>query len=156
MECSISNRQDDFPITEGLLAVLTKVLQEAAEEEGIGPAVEVSLTLTDEEAIQKLNRQYRGVDMPTDVLAFALGETNPEEPAYVDPLEIRLLGDIIISVPAAVRQAAAYGHSLERELAFLALHGFLHLLGYDHSSKNAAEEMEQCQENILSRLDLKR
>lgn len=116
----------------------------------------MSLTLVDEATIQEFNRNYRGIDAPTDVLAFALEGTSPEEPVYVDPSGNKLLGDIIVSVPTAISQAGAYEHSPERELAFLAVHGFLHLLGYDHASKSAAGKMEERQKAILSRLGLKR
>jgi len=156
MECSINNQQDDFPVAGGLISLLTGVLQAAAEVEGIDPAAEVGLTLVNDAAIQEFNRNYRGINAPTDVLAFALEETSPDEPAYVDPSGNRLLGDIIVSVPTAIRQAGVYGHSPDRELAFLAVHGFLHLLGYDHASEVEAAKMEERQEAILTRMGLNR
>ncbi|WP_406677973.1 rRNA maturation RNase YbeY [Moorella sp. ACPs] len=156
MECSINNQQDDYPLGEELISLLEKVLQEAAAVEGVDPGAEVGLTLVDDAAIQDLNRTYRGVDAPTDVLSFALEETSPGEPAYFDPRVDRLLGDIVVSVPTAVRQAQNYGHSLARELAFLTVHGFLHLLGYDHGTEDAAARMEARQEDILTRVGLKR
>lgn len=96
------------------------------------------------------------MDAPTDVLSFALEEKSPDEPAYADPGGDKLLGDIIISVPTAVRQAGEYGHSLARELAFLAVHGFLHLLGYDHDTAAGAADMEARQEAILAGVGLRR
>ena len=156
MECSINNQQDDFPVSSELKDLLAEVLAVAARLEGVAPDAEVSLTLVDDATIQEYNRNYRGIDAPTDVLAFALEETVPEEPAYVDPSGNKLLGDILVSVATAKRQAGLYGRSLERELAFLSVHGFLHLLGYDHSSAEEAARMEERQEAILSQVGLKR
>ncbi|GEA16481.1 endoribonuclease YbeY [Moorella sp. E308F] len=156
MECSINNQQDDYPLGEELISLLEKVLQEAAAVEGVDPGAEVGLTLVDDAAIRDLNRTYRGIDAPTDVLSFALEETSPGEPAHFDPRVDRLLGDIVVSVPTAARQAQNYGHSLARELAFLTVHGFLHLLGYDHGTEDAAARMEARQEDILARVGLKR
>lgn len=156
MECSINNLQDDYPLKEEVISLLERVLQEAAAVLGVDGQAEVSLTLVDDAAIQDLNRTYRGIDAPTDVLSFALEENVPEEPVSFTLEVERLLGDIVISVPAAVRQSREYGHSLERELAFLAVHGFLHLLGYDHEGEEAAARMEGLQEEILTRVGLKR
>ncbi|AKX93350.1 rRNA maturation RNase YbeY [Neomoorella thermoacetica] len=156
MECSINNQQADYPVGEELLSTLNRVLQAAAAAEGVAGEAEVSLTLVDDAAIKELNRTYRGVDAPTDVLSFALEEKGPDEPAYADPGGDKLLGDIIISVPTAVRQAGEYGHSLARELAFLAVHGFLHLLGYDHDTAAGAADMEARQEAILAGVGLRR
>ncbi|MGI9860793.1 rRNA maturation RNase YbeY [Moorella naiadis] len=156
MECSINNQQDDYPLDEELLAALRRVLAAAAAAAGVTGNTEVALTLVDDAAIQELNRNYRGVDAPTDVLSFALEEAGAAEPVYYDPGVDRLLGDIVISVPTAVRQAGEYGHSLARELAFLAVHGFLHLLGYDHGTADAAAAMEERQEAILAEAGLSR
>ena len=104
---------------------------------------EVSILLTDDAEIQVLNHQYRHIDEPTDVLAFAMregigGELNP-----------KLLGDLVISVPTAQRQSVAHGHSLDIELALLSVHGTLHLLGYDHQTSEEAEIMFEEQETLL-------
>jgi probable rRNA maturation factor len=118
------------------------------------PPTEVSVTLLDDEGIQRLNREYREVDRPTDVLSFPLWEPNELwESVDGEPVS---LGDIFISVPRAEEQAAEYGHSFERELGFLAVHGFLHLLGYDHSTEAEEKEMFTRQEEILERVGLKR
>lgn len=90
-------------------------------------------------AIQEMNASYRKIDRPTDVLSFPNLDKNPE------------LGDVFISVDRAKEQASAYGHSLDRELAFLAVHGFLHCLGYDHQDPEAEQAMFQLQEQILKR-----
>ena len=104
---------------------------------------EVSILLTDDAEIQALNYQYRHIDSPTDVLAFAMregisGDLNPQ-----------LLGDLVISVPTAQRQSIAHGHSLDIELALLGVHGTLHLLGYDHQTPEEAEIMFEKQEMAL-------
>jgi probable rRNA maturation factor len=95
------------------------------------------------------------VDRPTDVLSFPLWE--PDEEWVIDEEEERVaLGDIVISLPKAKEQAEAYGHSLNREVGFLAVHGFLHLLGYDHETKEEEKEMFAKQEEILSLVGLHR
>jgi len=96
----------------------------------VGP--EVSLAFTGEQAVQTLNRKFMKKDRPTDVLSFPLGEKGPDGKFY--------LGDIVIAVPVAFRQARSKGHSLDRELRLLAIHGFLHLLGYDHFAGIEEEE----------------
>ncbi|AQS55364.1 rRNA maturation RNase YbeY [Novibacillus thermophilus] len=134
-------------------AVVRQCIERAAEMEGAMQG-EVSVTFVDDETIRQLNRQYRHVDQPTDVLSFPLegGSPGPEEDSDI-PL---LFGDIVISVPRAVEQAEAYGHSLDRELGFLATHGFLHLLGYDHEDEQEETRMFQRQEEVLASLGLNR
>ena len=102
----------------------------------------MSVTLTDDETLQALNRDYRGKDQPTDVLSFAQRDTLPHTPRSpaVRP-ESELLGDVVISVETAARQAEAHEETLEEELALLAVHGILHLLGYDDETEAGAEEM---------------
>jgi len=95
-------------------------------------APEVSLAFVGEQAIRTLNRKFMKKDRPTDVLSFPLGDTGPDGTFY--------LGDIVISVPVAARQAREKGHSLDREMRLLAIHGFLHLLGYDHFAGIEEEE----------------
>jgi probable rRNA maturation factor len=119
------------------------------------PPVEVSVTVTDDDEIHRLNREYRQVDRPTDVLSFPLWEPDEdwvigEEEEYVP------LGDIVISLPRAREQASEYGHSLKREMGFLAVHGLLHLLGYDHETEEQEREMFSRQEEILGRIGLGR
>lgn len=96
------------------------------------PSPEVSLAFVGEQAIRTLNRKFMKKDRPTDVLSFPLGEKGPDGKFY--------LGDIVIAVPVAFRQARAKGHSLDRELRLLAIHGYLHLLGYDHFAGIEEEE----------------
>jgi probable rRNA maturation factor len=138
------------------------ILDQAGKMEGIH-AGEVALTFVDDEAIRELNRTYRGLDKVTDVLSFALAESGVDEPTIVfdsdDWEEIPdgdLLGDIVISVPRAKEQSEQYGHSLEREIGFLFVHGFLHLIGYDHQDEAAEQIMFAKQERILSEFGLTR
>jgi len=134
--------------------VLKSVLQKTAEIYEIEPQTEVSIVLANDEYIHQLNRQYRGKDCPTDVLSFALNEG--EEVEVIDgPAEV-LLGDIIISLETTARQAQEYGHSLERELAYLTVHGMLHLLGFDHMTEEDKQEMRQEEEYVLGLLGIQR
>ena len=141
-------------VTPQMEQIVIAVLNKAAEAYGIEPHTEVSLVLADDEYIRVLNRQYRDKDCSTDVLSFALNEG--EEPLMVDGPEEVLLGDIIISLETATRQAEEYGHSLERELAYLTVHGILHLLGYDHMTEDDKKEMRQEEEYVLSFLGITR
>ena len=133
---------------------VTMVLKKAAEVYDLQANNEVSVVLCDDEYIQELNRNYRGKDMPTDVLSFALNEG--EEMIVVNGPEEKLLGDIIISLDTATRQAEEFGHSLERELAYLTVHGMLHLLGYDHEKEEDKQEMRGEEEHILELLGIGR
>ncbi|NJL82825.1 MAG: rRNA maturation RNase YbeY [Chloroflexaceae bacterium] len=112
-------------------------------------AYELSLRLTDDSEIQTLNGQYRGKDSPTDVLAFAALEVDLPQPPSVAETEPLYLGDIIISVETAARQAEQHQHSLALELAWLAAHGYLHLLGWDHPDEASLEQMLAQQETLL-------
>lgn len=107
--------------------------------------VEFNIIIVDNEYIHELNRDYRNIDRPTDVITFAL----EDEKNFVE-MDHRILGDIYISIDKAISQALEYGHSLKREICFLAVHGFLHLLGYDHMNKEDETVMFQKQEVILN------
>lgn len=133
---------------------MTAVLKKVAELYDLETASEVSMVLTDDEYIQQLNCRYRGKDMPTDVLSFALNEG--DEPEILDGSPENLLGDIVISLETAAVQAEEYGHSLERELAYLTVHGMLHLLGYDHETTQDWQEMRNEEEQVLSALGIVR
>ena len=123
--------------------------------EGFTGSAEISVRFVDNETIRELNRQHRNIDSDTDVLSFPLGENgvydvNPVTGAF-------LLGDIVISVEKAVAQAEEYGHSLDRELAFLTVHSMFHLLGYDHVNGGLeAVRMREREETVLTQLGLKR
>lgn len=114
---------------------------------------EVSITLTDDKNIHELNKKYRGIDRPTDVLSFAFRES--DEPEILNA-ELETLGDIIISVERAKIQAEDFGHSFLREVIFLEVHGFLHLLGYDHMEENDRIEMESEQKFIMEKIGITR
>jgi probable rRNA maturation factor len=151
--------EHDLPIP-NVETFLDRVLQAAADYEDI-EGYQVAVTLVDDARIHELNREYRGVDRPTDVLSFALQEQGEDEPEFDIELEsdadfVDSLGDIVISVDTCKRQAQEYGHSIERELAFLAVHGFLHLIGYDHETPEEEQEMFRRQEEILQSVGLTR
>lgn len=153
MIVTLENNQEKVSIPEALEADLTKAMNVVAELEALSPQTEVDITLVDDAAIHELNRTYRGIDRPTDVLSFALDE-GEEEPEVDDDEIEHLLGDVIISAPTAVSQGEEYGHGLEREMTYLAVHGMLHLLGYDHMEEKDKLIMRKREEEVLRRLDL--
>ena len=153
MIVTLENNQEKVSIPEALEADLTKAMNVVAELEALSPQTEVDITLVDDAAIHELNRTYRGIDRPTDVLSFALDE-GEEEPEVDDDEIEHLLGDVIISAPTAVRQGEEYGHGLERVMTYLAVHGMLHLLGYDHMEEKDKLFMRKREEEVLRRLDL--
>lgn len=131
------------------LTIVKKVLNHGIEKLGVGD-VTFNVIIVDNNYIHKLNKEYRGIDRETDVISFAL------EDDQTFNLEIRILGDIYISIEKAKSQSEEYGHSLLRELCFLAVHGMLHLLGYDHIKKEEEEVMFKLQEDILDEMGIKR
>jgi len=136
--------------------LIQRLLKFAYESQKLEGDAEVSLTFVDNDTIQEINRIYRGKDQPTDVISFALEEKGEDETEIIGADLPRVLGDIIISIPKAKAQAEEYGHSFERELGFLAVHGFLHLLGYDHMTEEEEKEMFGLQEEILEKFGLYR
>lgn len=155
--------EDHYLLTDQLL-LLKDILNLANLKLGNSAAVEVDVSIVDDETIQQLNKEYRGVDQPTDVLSFALTEviddldfdtTISQHSEIFDTLPIHL-GDVIISIETAQQQAKEYSHSLERELAFLVVHGFLHLNGYDHQTTEEEKEMFALQEEVLNDYGLQR
>jgi probable rRNA maturation factor len=137
--------------------VIYKVGKEISRRFALDERTEVSVTFADDLLIQDLNKTYRGIDRATDVLSFAFdeGEDGAPEVPLQDP-EIHLLGDIVISLEKTIAQAEEYGHSEERELAFLFVHGMLHLLGYDHQEEKDTNEMRKMEEEILAAVHYKR
>lgn len=111
---------------------------------------EIDVSLVDDETIHEINRDYRGVDRVTDVISFAFNDDKDPKNAINDDNAMVMLGEILISLPQAIRQAAEIGNSKERELSFLFTHGLLHLLGYDHMKKEDEEIMFPLQEKILN------
>lgn len=147
------NQQNIVEVTDMMLSFLEKVIQHALKIEGTDDRAEVSIVLTDDEHIRNLNKKYRGIDSPTDVLSFPMIDNFNEEMPYQDEIP---LGDIVISLERVEEQRKDYGHSFERELAYLAVHGLLHLLGYDHMNDDDQREMRAREEEILSGLKITR
>lgn len=154
MNVLISYQPESLVVPDGFETVVGNVLAKAASVYGLTTQTEVSVLFTDNDTIQALNRDYRGKDMPTDVLSFALNEG--EEPTIIDGSPASLLGDIVISLEKVAEQAALYGHSQEREIAFLCLHGVLHLLGYDHETEADKNEMRREEDAVLALLGIGR
>ncbi len=141
--------QTEKEITE--LDTVLKVLDSALKKENLDD-VSFNLIIVDNEYIHELNRTYRNIDRETDVITFAL----EDEDSIVLPSEERVLGDIYISIDKAESQAEEYGHSLLRELSFLAVHGFYHLLGYDHMTEEDEKVMFKKQEEVLEEYGISR
>ncbi len=154
MDVFISNLQDKIPVD---AAVLEQMAFTVLSQLQCDSHCELSIALVDDQEIQRLNREYRGIDRNTDVLSFALQEaqeplltrTSSDESAW--PV---VLGDVILSTETAQRQAQEHGHPFERELSFLLIHGILHLLGYDHHTDEDARTMENLEQTLVSKLTL--
>ncbi|HLR07998.1 MAG TPA: rRNA maturation RNase YbeY [Bacillota bacterium] len=143
-------------VSADIVNLIQRLLLYAAEKEAVSQQAEMSINFVRNKEIQELNRNYRQQNKPTDVISFAL-QDHVEEDIHIINEDIPLsLGDIVISVDKAQEQAAAYGHSLQRELCFLAVHGFLHLLGYDHENKEDERVMFQKQKQLLDAFDIGR
>jgi probable rRNA maturation factor len=143
-----------------LETIINDAAKAVLESENIAQDVEVSVTITDDEGIKGLNREYREKDMPTDVLSFPMLEF--DEKGKISALsgdydgDSVLLGDIVISLERAKTQAAEYGHNIEREIGFLTAHSMLHLLGYDHETPEEEAVMIKKQESVLKNIGLER
>lgn len=125
-------------------------------QEGITGYVEACIVYVNNQKIQEINRDYRGKDQITDVISFAMEDTVDGEPVIIGDGIPRILGDIYLSIDKCTEQAKDYGHSFKRELHFLVLHGFLHLLGYDHLTLEDEKAMFSKQEEILNAREIKR
>lgn len=147
-----NNSQDLYEITYSLKMLIRYAVCAALDYEGYNNDCEISLTLTDNEGIQALNKQYRNIDAPTDVLSFPLVEYEASEEPPVDSEDKNMLGDIVISLERAKVQAEELGNTYTREVAFLTVHSMLHLLGYDHMEKDDEEEMCRRQRDIMQLL----
>ena len=151
------NEQSIYPITYKLKMLIRRAIEETLAYEQYENDVEVSVTLTDSENIQNVNYRFRGIDAPTDVLSFPLfdfeGET--DEPP-VDDIQ-NMLGDIVLNLERTETQAEEFGHSFDREAAFLTVHSMLHLLGYDHLDEGEQKrQMRSREEAILTELGVTR
>ncbi len=148
--------------------LLNRVVEETIRMEQCPYECEVNILITDNQGIRLLNREYRKLDVPTDVLSFPMIEYGtPGDFSHLNTKEAKnhcfnlesgalLLGDIVISLERAREQSIEYGHSLNRELAFLTAHSMFHLMGYDHMEEGEREEMERKQEQVLQRLKITR
>mgnify|MGYP001134588887 CR=1 FL=1 len=129
-----------------------RIAQTVLKAEGVAPPYEVSLVFTNSEMVQQLNRDYRGLDEPTDVLAFyMLPQKGTDSSFALPPDGITRLGEVIISYPQAIAQAREQGHSPERELTLLVIHGILHLLSYDHEEPGEESRMRERERELLER-----
>lgn len=151
----ISNVQKDMKIPTGIRLLIRKCCHAVLQIEEVHGNFEVSISFVDLEQIQQLNKEFRNKDIPTDVLSFPSGdngnyETNEETGAT-------MLGDIAICVPKVFEQAEQFGHSIQREFAYLTVHSVLHLLGHDHEEGGIeAVRMREREEQVLSQLGLQR
>ncbi len=151
----ITNDQKAVKIPTGVRLLVRRCCNAVLTFENFSEPAEISVTFVDDEQIHELNKTHRNVDKSTDVLSFPLGENG----VYDKNLDTGacLLGDIVISVETAVRQAETYGHTLQREIGFLTVHSMLHLLGYDHVNGGIeAVHMREKEEHVLTELGLKR
>ncbi len=143
MEIGIFNQTDEKLDKE--LDELKDMLSDFCKREKLGNVI-FNIIIIDNPTIHKINKEYRDKDAPTDVISFAL----EDDKTVIEPDGVRILGDIYISIDKVHEQALEYGHSFKRELSFLAVHGLLHLLGYDHMEKSDEEVMFKKQEEVLN------
>lgn len=156
METMIINHQNKINYTRELQQLIISVVNTAAKLVKLAKNTELSIMIVDNSYIQELNFIYRGQNNPTDVLSFAMNELSEAEMDFDVPGEINVLGDIVISLEQAAAQCEEYGHSLERELGFLVVHGMLHLLGYDHESEEERSAMQDLEDRIMQLVKLER
>lgn len=153
VKVNITDKQKKIKLPTGTRLLVRKACIATLEEEGFKEPAEIDVSFVTDEQIKELNAEFRKLDSATDVLSFPLGEngvydTNPETGA-------KMLGDVVISVEHALYQADLYGHGFEREVAFLAVHSVLHLLGYDHVNGGLEQVlMREKEESILEKLGL--
>lgn len=151
----ISNEQKQIKIPTGVRMLVRRCCNAVLVMEAFEGSAEISVTFVDDEKIRELNREHRQIDKATDVLSFPLGENGTYDVNH--DTGAKMLGDIVISIEHAFEQAEEYGHSLQREIAFLTVHSLLHLLGYDHEQGGLmAVHMREKEETVLTQLGLKR
>lgn len=156
----LENEQEKIEVSKEITKAIHDVCEAVMTEEKCDFDAQISVTLTDNDAIRRLNREQRGIDRPTDVLSFPMldfDENGEADCAYDMDGDSVLLGDIVISMERAYEQAEEYGHTLVREAAFLTAHSMLHLLGYDHVDNPEGEKiMCEKQEKVLTALGITR
>lgn len=156
MSIMIDFNDETNELSQQELETIEKLLFFAAEKETVEANSELSVTFVTNDRIQEINREYRDKDKPTDVISFAMEELGEGEIPLTGGDLPRILGDVIISLAKAREQADDYGHSFIRELGFLAVHGFLHLLGYDHENEEDEKVMFSRQKDLLDEFGLQR
>ncbi len=151
----VKNDQTEVKVPVGIRLLIRRCCQAVLTTEGFEHNAEVSVSFISNKEIRNLNKVYRNKDKETDVLSFPLmTDGKPEE---IDENDFVMLGDVVISLETAVKQAAMYGHSLEREVGFLTVHSMLHLLGYDHEKSPLEERMmREKEEAVLEKLGISR
>lgn len=158
MKITLSNEINHADFNDEIMTAIKKAFEEAQ----IPFKSCVNILITDNEGIQKLNLEFRNIDAPTDVLSFPAYEFSGLLKDCINSIQTEeiegdiFLGDIAISIERAKTQSEEYNHSLLRESVFLALHGLLHLIGYDHTTKEETQAMEEMQEKILDKINIKR
>ena len=156
MKIVINDLQNKIILAQEQLDKINEVLEKSAESYEISPNSEISLVFVDDDFIKKLNDEYRNKNMPTDVLSFTMKRSSEEPEIIGAPDDDELLGDIVISLETAKRQAEEYNHDLLREVSFLTIHGMLHVLGYDHETEEERTEMRKEEEYLLSLCNITR
>ena len=150
---SITVKEKKIALPKEFRLLIRKACNATLKYEGFIDKAEINVTIVDDNEIKELNREFRDIDKSTDVLSFPLGEDGVYD--YNPETDALMLGDIVISAEHALAQADLYGHSIEREIAFLTVHSMLHLLGYDHVNNDEEEkEMFSRQEEILKIMGL--
>ena len=150
----ITDDQRKVRIPTGLRMLVRRACIAVLREEKFEGNAEVSVTFVDNEKIHRMNKRYRDVDAETDVLSFPLSENGEYD---VNPATgAKLLGDVVISLEKAMEQAADFGHSMEREVCYLAVHSMFHLLGYDHMTAQDKAVMRMKEETVMTRIGLER
>lgn len=147
MEVYIDNRQDEITIDDELIELMEKVMKECLALEEKSFDTEISVSFVNNKEIQELNREYRNVDSSTDVLSFPMTDD-------FSLIHIPILGDIVISLEKALSQAEEYGHSFNREVAYLTAHSMFHLLGYDHMKEDEKQVMRKKEKQVMKSLGI--
>ncbi|MGE5543741.1 MAG: rRNA maturation RNase YbeY [Bacillota bacterium] len=156
MKIAVVNQQTTCKWEKSYEPLIRKALNQVGKMCRLAADCEVNVVIVDASDIREFNYIYRGKDQVTDVLSFAMTETHHDEPEYENPEPDNMLGDIIICMERVLAQAEEYGHTPQRELAYLTVHGMLHLLGYDHEEENERVLMRSLEDKLMKGLGLPR